>query len=165
MLHIASVNMDHGVPALNLQGSADEVEPGDWIAGYIVGTTSTAEHEHRPATRMSLFDSLGDRNVGRLVLQNDALRDAALEFIRPFDTDDERDAFISKIENKGFGMLEARMVEVGDLVRIDSITGEVSELDFSNEPGEVTLFIEVSGQALREILSISLRQLILVSRE
>lgn len=81
--------------SLELWLSADEVvgldddhdirRGWDWIGdGYGVRRTNPGQHDGHPATVITLTDSDGDREVGRLVLRNDALRDARLRVTRQF---------------------------------------------------------------------------------
>lgn len=72
-----------------------ELWPHDVVAGYEVTSVTKGQHDGHPATVAILADSFGQREVGRLVLRNDALRDAELEVIRMFAFAEERDAFDS----------------------------------------------------------------------
>lgn len=74
----------------------------DWIAdGYCVMRTSQGQHDGHPASVLTLADSDTQREVGRLVLRNDALRDARLLVTRQFETKQERDAFVRSLELGG----------------------------------------------------------------
>lgn len=123
--------------SVQLVGTADRVvgisDPAadgwDWIAGYVVMRTAPGEHGGHPATRITLADSDGGREVGRLVLRNDALRGSALEWTRQFETDKARDAFVARLTagdrkpavcgGDGWSKREVRLLQPGDVILLE----------------------------------------------
>lgn len=93
----------------------DEHNGWDWIAdGYCVIRTSPGKHDGHDATVMTLADSDTQREVGRLVLRNDALRDARLLVTRQFETKQERDAFVRSLELGGTDEVKTIQLDVSD---------------------------------------------------
>lgn len=98
-----------------VRGRDDEDHPEggwDWIAdGYMVLKTAPARHDGHPATLITLADSDGNREVGRLVLRNDALRDARLVVTRQFEDDEQRYVFTQILE-QGPGTDEVKSIQL-----------------------------------------------------
>jgi hypothetical protein len=93
----------------------DEHNGWDWIAdGYCVIRTSPGKHDGHDATVMTLADSDTQREVGRLVLRNDALRDARLLVTRQFETKQERDAFVRSLELGGTDEVKTIELDVAE---------------------------------------------------
>jgi hypothetical protein len=93
----------------------DEHNGWDWIAdGYCVIRTSPGKHDGHDATVMTLADSDTQREVGRLVLRNDALRDARLLVTRQFETKQERDAFVRSLELGGTDEVKTIQLDVAE---------------------------------------------------
>jgi hypothetical protein len=109
-------------------GYDDTDVPGwDWIAdGYVVLRVGPGRHDNTSATVLTLADSDGQREVGILRLRNDALRDARLEVTRQFETNRERDEFVTGLNARpeglpdGYEQVEARTVMVGDSIWVES---------------------------------------------
>lgn len=107
---------------LALRLSPDQVRVGDFLPGgyEITSVSYEAQHDNQPATRMTLSDSLANREVGRLVLLNDALRDASLMVYRLFLSPEARQDFVTSVHYAGknpprTGTLhKARQIGVGD---------------------------------------------------
>lgn len=93
---------------------ADDNDPfTDWLGGYALRRSLTpSQHDGHAATLISLHDSMGEREVGRLVLRNDALRDARLEVVRIFEFPEARDKWIKEQEQLAEGTDEVKTVEL-----------------------------------------------------
>lgn len=86
----------------------------DWLCGYALERRETAaQHDGHAATLIELSDSQGERPVGRLVLRNDALRDARLEVVRIFGNREARDAFVRE-QSEGTDEVKTIQLDVTD---------------------------------------------------
>jgi hypothetical protein len=120
---------------VGLDDSKDESVGWDWIAdGYTVMRTSPGQHDGHPATTMTLADSDSGREVGRMVLRNDALRDARLEVTRQFQTKAARDAFV-------------RSLELGGTDEVKTIELDVS---YGNEPPYTETLLDALMQMTKD---------------
>lgn len=115
---------------LNLAGTPDEITASadldysyvDYVAGYVVIKTGEAQHDGRPATRLTLADEMGQREVGRLVILNDAAHEERLEWIRWFEDETDAASFLEDWKNgafvpAGYVQIPARAVVEGMVVR------------------------------------------------
>lgn len=120
-----------------LRGEMENVEVDDEICGYQVTKIQTGRHDGEPAWQFTLADSLGDREVGRLIVRKDAYRDALLEWTRTFPepqgTGDEArlEDFLYEAGQlgdipAGYHFVEARKIDVGDVCR-DEMAGYETE--------------------------------------
>lgn len=107
--------------------ATDEDNFSDWLGGYMLTRSLTpSRHDGQPATLITLADAMGQREVGRLVLRNDALLDARLELVRIWEDDKERDAWVAAQSARpeglpdGYEQVEARTVMVGDSIFVES---------------------------------------------
>jgi hypothetical protein len=97
----------------------------DYVAGYMVLDARPSTHDGQPATTITLFDSMGGREVGILRLRNDANRDAFLEVTRYFvdakDVQPFRESLAARPAQMppGFEYVEARTVTVGDEIWVE----------------------------------------------
>lgn len=107
--------------------ATDEDNFSDWMGGYMLTRSLTpSRHDGHPATLITISDAMGQREVGRLVLRNDALLDARLELVRIWEDDNERDAWVAAQSARPEGLpddfveVEARTVMVGDTIFVES---------------------------------------------
>lgn len=114
----------------------------DWMGGYMLTRSLTSSrHDGHPATLITLHDSGGDREVGRLVLRNDALRDARLEIKRVFDKPEQLDSFAKSLTERPailddeWVKAPARSILVGDLVFLE---GDLADDEVNDTTAPVT---------------------------
>lgn len=107
--------------------ATDEDNFTDWLGGYMLTRSLTpSRHDGQPATLITIADAMGQREVGRLVLRNDALLDARLELVRIWEDDNERDAWVAAqgarpaILDDTWEQVEARTVNPGDRIFVES---------------------------------------------
>lgn len=111
-------------------GYSRDVVFTDEVAGYTVIETKPGQHDGQPATTVMLADSMGTREVGRLVIRNDACREEVLTWERYFEEPADATDFHYQFETggmapAGFERVKARKLDVGDRV-YDS--GQINEL-------------------------------------
>lgn len=93
--------------------SSESDEFTDWLGGYMLTRSpAVSRHDGHSATLITLSDSGGSREVGRLVLRNDALRDARLEVKRIFDKPEQRDTFVYEVNERLVGSDEVKTIEL-----------------------------------------------------
>lgn len=113
----------------------------DWVGGYAVVRTSRATHDGKPATLMVLADSDGQREIGRMVIRNDALRSERLEIVRQFQSDEDRAEFLRQLTERpallddSWVKVPARAVLVGDRIFIE---GDPDDPDVNGTIAPVT---------------------------
>jgi len=56
------------------------------VAGYTVINVAKAQHDGHPAVRLVLADSTGAREIGRMVIREDATREETLEWSEIYET-------------------------------------------------------------------------------
>lgn len=139
------VTLEDRAVALDMEPSALVMPPTDeWvdlIAGYEVMGVKAGRHDGADATLITLGDSLGQREVGILRLRNDAVREAQLEVIRLFGSEEGAKAFIESLKSKpalldnSWEQVEARTIQRGDRIFLD---GDPSDPDVNDLTVAVT---------------------------
>lgn len=110
---------DEYVDSLMLSGSPLDVREHDFVAGYEVVSVAAGQHDGAPARLIRLADEYGKREVGMLRIRVDAEHDAQLEFVRVFDTPEDKERFkerYSKPVPTGYRPVKARQVDEGQWV-------------------------------------------------
>lgn len=129
---VEALEMDpaFGMPTIKWAGSPAFVEDLDWIAGFQVTDKAAAEHNGKSAFRFALADEMGGRKIGRLVVAMDSMHDAALEWLRVYDSVGEMKHAYEKHLNDGFVTVPARVLMPGDYIKTVKPTTRRVTVDF-----------------------------------
>ena len=117
---------------LVLRGTPDEVltetstplDAVDVVAGYLVKRASSGQHDGHRGTTFALADSMGEREIGRLTVRNDASREEVLTWERHFYANGDAARFLARWQDRdsvpdGFVQCKARQLDDGDRVWVN----------------------------------------------